>query len=1016
MSVSLQWRLLAVIGMAAAFFALVTSFIYYSVQRNHYLNGVDAKLTTGATLARLHVGANFHDDLHAFDSLDPARYNAIVSHFNAASVEAGFQYLWSNLVLSDGSVVFTTATSPGKKLSDADHAPFFSVHSDPAAFAAVIQSERPTFTTFRNEWGQGRMVLLPYRDAHDRLYVFGASMDIEPIERFLVGQLGWALIMFIGLLLISSVIAARLSRSLTRPLRQLQRTAEAIAHGDYATPKAQGGGVEIEALSNSVELMRQTIQTSLRNIQESEARFKSLFDQSPVSILLHDKDTGAIIDANEPAWRAYGVDSLEALKRLDIWLESPFSRVEALAHIQDALKSGAKSLVWKIASQQGGFFWKQVMLRPIILNDVQCVLSVAIDITDRKKLEDLLSREKRLLHTLISTLPDLVWLKNSEGVYLACNKRFEQFFGASEADILGKTDYDFMCTAQADFFRQHDQLAIAKGVPSINEEDIVFASDGHHETLETIKAPLCDEDGRLHGVLGIGRDITERKQAQMELEQHRKHLSELVDVRTAELELAKEAAEAASRAKSVFLASMSHEIRTPLNAVIGFAQILRHDSALNAHQLEQVETIARAGQHLLGLINDILELSKIESGRIPLKNADYNLCTLLHDLRDLFALKAAAKGVSLELICEPDVPVHVHGDEGKLRQVLINLLGNAVKFTQAGQVRLAVRLASASVDYSGADSRRVVLAFDIQDTGPGMTGAELALLFQPFQQTIAGQKSGGGTGLGLNISQKLVLLMGGEIEVHSVVDEGSCFSFRIPLERASAAENLPPEPERLPVCWQLPAGTAVPCLLLVDDILDNCRLLVDLLKPLGFKLVEAHDGAEAVAIFESQPIDLVLMDMRMPVMDGYEATRRIKVMAPQTPVVAVSASSLQDDQRLILDCGVDAFISKPVDQGALLRTIWRLLGWSEPMAGPDCERAGQEVWPEDQAVSVLPAALRSAMREALSLGDMETFDQLLALGEADAPVVVMRLRVLAREFDYDSLQALLADNSEKGKQ
>lgn len=891
MSISLQWRLLAVIGLTAACFAVVASFIYYSVQRDHYLNGVDAKLTTGAKMARHHVGPDFHDGLVDADSLDPASYEALVAHFNAVSVDAGFQYLWSNLFLPDGRIVFTTATSPGKDVSDQDHASFFSVHSDPSAFASVVQSGRPSFTTFKNEWGEGRMVLLPYRDAHDRLYVFGASMDVEPIERFLVGKLGSAAAMFLGLLVVTSLIAGRISRSLTRPLRELQHTAESIAHGDYATPKVRGGGAEIEALSASVELMRETIQRSLNNLQESELRFKTLFDQSPVSVLLHDKDTGAVIDANQPAWQAYGVDSLDELKALDIWLEPPFSKADALANIQQAVKCGGHSFVWKSLNKNGDVFWEQVVLRPVVINGVECILSVAVD-------------------------------------------------------------------------------------------------------------------------------ITERKQIQLELEQHRLHLSELVEIRTSELELARQAAESASRAKSVFLANMSHEIRTPLNAVIGFAQILRHDAQLSVQQREQVETIARGGQHLLGLINDILDLSKIEAGRLPVRAADFNLLALLHDLRDLFSLKAVAKGLHLDLRCDDDLPVYVHGDEGKLRQVLINLLGNAVKFTETGKVRLVVRHVSGASEpsESASEQNAVILSFEIEDTGPGMTQAELAMLFQPFQQASAGQKSGGGTGLGLSICQKLVHLMGGEIEVSSTVDRGSCFSFVIPLSLASdgvasASDSLPAVLQ-----WQLAETLDAPCLLVVDDVADNRKLLLDLLKPLGFRVEEACNGIEAVEAFENHGVALVLMDMRMPVMDGYEATRRIKVLSPQIPVVAVTASALDDDQKMIRDCGVDAFVSKPVDRNELLKTIWRLLELPDPLSEPVVQAASSAACLKAVVVRSLQAGLRARMREVLSMGDIETFELLLNQSEHEAPEVINCLRTLANDFEYDRLQVLLADSTEEGVQ
>ncbi len=1017
MKMSLQWRFLAVTWAVGIFLALSISSAYYQAHRSYYLSGIDAQLSTAAHMARHFLGADFHDQLFDAQSLDAEAYARIVDHHNLASMDTGLQYLWSNLFLPDGRIVFTTATSPGKDIAIGDHAAFFSEHSDPSAFDAVRSSDGPVFSTFQNEWGEGRMGLFPYRDTHGRLYVLGASMELDPIDQYLGAQFGWALIMFATFFLLATIIAVRASRSMIAPLQQLQHTTEAIANGDYVTPRVAGGGEEIEALSDSIARMRDTIQSTLKRHEESEARFRTIFDQSPVAIVIHDRRDGSVINANRSAWEAYGYKSMEEFQGANMWLESPYSKQEALAWIAGTSSDEPQFFEWKSKRLDGNFFWEQVCLRPVVLDGVDCVLAVAVDITERKQAQESLSAQRSLLHALITTLPDLVWMKDPDGVYLSCNKRFEQFFGAAEAEILGKTDFDFMNATMAEAFRMHDRYAIEKGSPSVNEEEIVFACDGHREILETIKTPLHDDNGNLVGVLGIGRDITERKQSQLELEQHRHHLSELVQTRTEELARAKDEAEAASRAKSAFLANMSHEIRTPLNAVIGFAQILSRDSSLLPRQTEQVSTIARSGQHLLGLINDILDLSKIESGRLKLNPQDFDLHVLLGDLTRMFALRAEAKGLQLTLERQPGLPARVHGDEGKLRQVLINLLGNAIKFTHQGSVSLRVRACTehATEAVNSALQPPLLLRFEVQDTGPGMTESELAQLFTPFQQAEAGRRSGAGTGLGLSISKKLLGLMSGGMEVHSQPSVGSCFNFWLPLHpaRAPLSAEVVQQPEL--ESWRLPPGVAVPRLLVVDDLSANRRLLADVLQPVGFEVVEAVNGADAVAEFERQPADLVLMDMRMPVMDGYEATRRIKALSQRTPVIAVTASALEDDRQGILDCGVDALLGKPVEREQLMRTLWRCLALPLPDVEEVPEHEPQVALTRERVQAAVTPAQLAQLHEALTQGDMIAFDETLMCATNMACDLREALKRLADLFEYDQLHALLSITDEQGK-
>lgn len=417
-----------------------------------------------------------------------------------------------------------------------------------------------------------------------------------------------------------------------------------------------------------------------------------------------------------------------------------------------------------------------------------------------------------------------------------------------------------------------------------------------------------------------------------ELARHQDHLEDLVRERTSELRQARDRAEVASQAKTSFLARMSHELRTPLNAILGYAQLLKMDRALSPRQRNGVDTIHDSGEHLLMLIVDILDLSRIESGKTELRPEPVSLRSFLGGLSDIIRVKAEEKGLYFDLSVEPSLPPSVLVDDKRLRQILLNLLSNSVKFTEMGVVRLAVRpMPQEDASLAGPDGY-VALRFEIQDTGAGIGTDDLARIFEPFEQAGSADSRAAGTGLGLAICRQLVRLMGSDIHVSSQIGTGSLFWFDLSLPALDAiglkGEMESPLAAQAHIVGYEGARQSV---LVVDDVPANRQMLVDLLTPLGFVVLQATDGQAAIDATLSRRPDLILMDQAMPVMDGLAAIRWLRQhdvdhAQATLPILLLSAHASSDAEAAALAAGANAFLAKPVCRTALLDLIQHQLG------------------------------------------------------------------------------------------
>lgn len=550
---------------------------------------------------------------------------------------------------------------------------------------------------------------------------------------------------------------------------------------------------------------------------------------------------------------------------------------------------------------------------------------------NNKITEETIRFERRLLRTLIDNLPDLIYIKDTECRKVVSNIADVKFAGYnSEQEIIGKNAIEIFGNEYGKRSHAADLAVLQIGIPQLNVEEEIIDREGNKRWFSLTKIPLYDAMNNVTGLVAIGHDISDRKKMELKLIENEQALKkqnleiealnkeyvtlnqelteslERIKKMNDELEIAKNKAEESDRLKSAFLANMSHEIRTPLNAILGFASFLKNPEISKGRVEEFIDIIDSSGRQLLSIINDILEISQIESGHISVTHETVNITRLLNELFILFRKDASAKNLELVLNMNKADDIITRTDEAKVRQIMSNLLNNAIKFTHEGKIEFAARLAKDKV------------IFYVKDTGIGIDLKDQAIIFEPFRQvetTIT--RNYGGNGLGLSISRALVQKLGGKIWVNSVPGKGSTFSFSIPCipETKAHEEKEPEKPADKKYNWKNHQ------ILVAEDEIFNYRFIKEMLASTQVTILHARSGSEAVEMVKQNPrISLVIMDLKLPEMDGYQATEIIKQIRPNLPVIAQTATVLSniDEEN---KAGFDKYLSKPIEISEFMDVI-----------------------------------------------------------------------------------------------
>lgn len=748
-------------------------------------------------------------------------------------------------------------------------------------------------------------------------------------------------------------------------------------------------------------------------LRDSEARYRFLAEHATDLISRHTPE--GIYLYVSPASRALlGYEPTELIGRspYDSFHPHDLASIQQLhtTFIKGSLSSYTGS--YRIRRKDGQYIWfettSQIVRDPNTLA-VQEIVAISRDITQRKHTEVQLQQANLELQQFKSTLDltlDGVFMFDAETYqFLYVNQGAMNQVGYSQTELLRMTVLDLtpqLFVPHTDVLHGRDSIRLVlttrrlrKILASLfkgSQPALTFETFYQHQNTKLIPVEAflqyIQVPGQKNMFVALVRDITERKQAEAKLQQAKQVADE-----------ARTAAEIANQAKSIFLANMSHELRTPLNGILGYTQILNRDTNLTDKQQQGIAIIHRSGEHLLTLINDILDLSKIEAGKLEIFLSDFHLADFLQNIADLMKMRADQKGLAFQYNVTYPLPRGVRTDEKRLRQILLNLLSNAIKFTQQGEVNF-------EVIYQNGQAR-----FEVADTGSGIAANHLESIFYPFQQIGTHSQQLEGTGLGLSISQRLVTALGGQLQVTSLLGQGSLFWFKIPLPEVQGFRDTYPTQSPIIIGFTTSGEQKKFTILVVDDMKQNRLFLVNLLSELGFEVMEANEGQEALAVAEQYLPDLILTDLIMPGMNGFELATAIR----QSPrlrdkvVIANSASVFEHHQRQSLEAGCNEFIDKPIRAEVLLASLQKYLPieWVYRDASGTADKLSNVVKSKMVGPSPTQAAI---LLDMIKRGNIKKIvENVTQLGQQEVQLsaFVVAVKTLAKNFEMSKLKDLV---------
>ena len=784
--------------------------------------------------------------------------------------------------------------------------------------------------------------VMPYQDEYGLDWLM---VTVVPASSFM-GEIDANIhrtMLLCGLALLSSVaIGIITSRYLSRPLVNLSQATQALADGHLKHRLPTSAINEVETLSHSFRTMATQLRQSFADLKQSEQKFSTLLESVPIGVSVHDP-TGKLLLINRKGREILRQDVIETeLSDISSVYQVYLSQTQQLyppeqLPVSQAIKGKTVyneelEIVWNSGETTEKRIPIDVYATPVKdeVGQVIYVMTAFQDITQRRQAEQLSRNYQQDLERQVASKTAALteaqkianvgsWEYDLIAQKVIWSDEIYRIYQAENQAPVECPDLIIQRIHPDDEERYQQVIVNAVKTGQPFDTDVkILTQTGKIRYIQAKGQPVFNPQGQIVKYVGTVANITQRKQAEIELQQ------------------AKDAAEAANQAKSTFIANMNHELRSPLNAILGFAQLLQRDQTLSKDQIENAATIQHSGEHLLSIINQILDLARIEANKVTLDITSVNLYCFLEDIKNLFSLRAKEQGLTFQINRSEDIPKYINTDGIKLRQVLINLLDNAFKFTTQGQITLTV---SSSPKHSQQRDQPelIPLHFQVKDTGYGISPAEQKILFEAFSQTEAGRNSGKGTGLGLNLTREFIRLMGGEITLESVVGKGSCFEFTILAQPSDEfSDEISTDPQK--IIGLLP-GQPRYRILVVDDQPINRHLLVQMFSILALDIQEASNGEEAIKQWQTQHPHLIFMDLRMPVLNGYDATSRIRQLEAQrqtleaelipnsgefqfkrrTTIVATSASLTGKDKAI--QAGCDQFISKPVNEAELFNLL-----------------------------------------------------------------------------------------------